>query len=96
MVRLKRDAGSLEVGTQGGSGHGKLAGARERVRERMAKRPDTTLDELEWSNPSRQGTCSRRVKLSTHGPISFKCLTATNDWRSHFLTASARDDPARS
>jgi len=29
MVRLKRDTGSLEAGTQGRSGHGRLAGARE-------------------------------------------------------------------
>jgi len=46
MVRLKRETGTLEARPQGRRGHGKLAGAKEWVRERMAGKPDTTLDEL--------------------------------------------------
>jgi len=46
MVRSKRKTGSLEALPQGRRGHGKLVEVREWVRERMASRPDTTLDEL--------------------------------------------------
>jgi len=44
--QAEREAGTLEAGPQGRRGHGRLAGARERVRERMAGKPDTTLDGL--------------------------------------------------
>jgi len=44
VVRLKRKTGSLEAGPQGRRGHGRLAGAREWIRDRMAGKSDTTLD----------------------------------------------------
>jgi len=42
----ERKIGSLEAGPRGRRGHGRLAGAREWVRERMTKGPDTTPEEL--------------------------------------------------
>jgi len=45
MTEAERKTGSLEPRPQGRRGHGRFAGVRERVRERMAGKPDTTLDE---------------------------------------------------
>jgi transposase len=46
MVRLKREAGSLEPKPQGNPGRGKLTEVRDWVQGRMAAKPDLTIDEL--------------------------------------------------
>jgi len=45
-VRLKWKTGFLDAGPQGTRGPGRLSGVMEWARERMAKMPKTTLDEL--------------------------------------------------
>lgn len=46
MVRLKRETGTLAPKPQGRRGGGKLAGAADWVRRRVAGKGDITLDEL--------------------------------------------------
>ena len=46
MVRLKRETGSLAPKRQGNPGRGKLTGVKDWVRERIAAKPDLTIDEL--------------------------------------------------
>lgn len=46
MVRLKGETGSLEPKPQGNPGRGKLTEMKDWVRQRIAARPDLTIDEL--------------------------------------------------
>ena len=46
MVRLKRETGSLSPKLQGNPGRGKLTSVKDWVADRIAVRPDLTIDEL--------------------------------------------------
>ena len=63
MVRLKRETGTLEPKRQGNPGRGKLANVTGWVRDRIAIRPDLTLDDLTAELEARHGLAVHRSSV---------------------------------
>ncbi len=63
MVRLKRETGSLEPKRQGNPGRGKLTDVAGWVRERIAARPDLTIDELAADLEAQHGLAVHRSSV---------------------------------
>lgn len=63
MVRLKRETGALEPKRQGNPGRGKLTGLAGWVRDRIAIRPDLTLDELTAELAAQHGLAVHRSSV---------------------------------
>lgn len=63
MVRLKRETGSLDAKRQGNPGRGKLTDVLGWVRDRIADRPDMTIDELTAELLARRGISVHRSSV---------------------------------
>ena len=63
MVRLKRETGTLEPKRQGNPGRGKLSDVAGWVRDRIAVRPDLTLDDLTAELEARHGRTVHRSSV---------------------------------
>lgn len=63
MVRLKRETGSLEPKRQGNPGRGKLTDVSNWVRDRIADRPDLTIDEVTAELEASHGLCVHRSSV---------------------------------
>ena len=63
MVRLKRETGTLEPKRQGNPGRGKLTAVTGWVRDRIAVRPDLTLDELTTELGAQHGLAVHRSSV---------------------------------
>ena len=63
IVRLKRETGALEPKRQGNPGRGKLTGVAGWVRNRIAVRPDLTLDELTAELEAQHGLTVHRSSV---------------------------------
>ena len=63
MVRLKRMTGALDPKRQGNPGRGKLTGVAGWVRDRIAVRPDLTLDELTAELEAQHGLTVHRSSV---------------------------------
>ena len=60
MVKLKRESGGLAALPQGRSGGGKLAPFADWLRDRLAGKPDLTLDEISAEFQMAHGLCVHR------------------------------------
>ena len=60
MVKLKRESGGLAPLPQGRSGGGKLAPFADWLRDRLAGKPDLTLDEISAAFQLAHGLCVHR------------------------------------
>jgi len=63
MVRLRRETGALEPGRQRNPKRGKLTDVAGWVRDRIAVRPDLTLDELTAEPDARHGPAVHRSSV---------------------------------
>jgi transposase len=63
MVLLERETGTLEPGRQGFPGRGKLTEVAGRVRNRIATRPDLTIDALTAELETQHGLAVHRSSV---------------------------------
>ena len=63
MVRLKRETGALEPKRPGNPGPGKLTDVARWVRDRIATRPDLTLDERAAGLEAQHGLAVHRSSV---------------------------------